>query len=196
MSLRRRMIAVVPLALAALGAARTAPAGATCSGSVDAQRVLHVEAYDTGEHFPEIEAKLDKGLSVTIAHEASWRGVEPVTFGCKIFYDLWDEAYDVTLLSGSLAAGGARRTWKARRDALKACFTTSVRGIAAGARDFVLTTHLDPISDETLARTRKWLAEKGISGSASGVVGRAAYAIIDLKQEEAFSRRCPIGAGP
>ena len=195
MSLRLR-IAANALALVALATARVAPAGATSHGGADAQHVLHVEAYDTGEHFPEVTAKLDKGLAVTIAHEATWAGMAPVAFGCKIFYDLWDEAYDVTLLHGSLTATGDRRTFKARSDALKACYTTSVRGLDPNARDFVLTTHLDPISDEVVARTRKWLAEKGISGSASGVVGRAAYAIIDLKKEEAFTRRCPIGGAP
>jgi len=177
---------------AALASDSGEPETSGCRGVQHADLHFAVEAYDTAKAFPQIEEKLGKGLAVTIANEASWTGLPAALFGCKIYYDLWDETYIVSTLRGSLSAVGERQRIHDRQDALKLCYTTTFTNVRVGSQDFLLTTHLDPVGDEVLATTRNWLAEKGISGSSTAIFGRAAYAIIDLKHQEAISRRCAV----
>jgi len=180
----------IEIATTALSAPATSDA--SCRGVQHTDLHFTVEAYDVAQAFPQIEEKLSKGLAVTIANEASWTGLPAALFGCKIYYDLWDETYVVSTLKGSLAAIGDRQHIRDRSAALKLCYSTTFTNVRVGSQDFLLTTHLDPVGDEVLAKTRNWLAEKGISGSSTAIFGRAAYAIIDLKHQEAISRHCPV----
>ena len=171
----------------AASACRIAPSG-------DGGAAAELRADDTLDAFPEIEQKLVKGLAVTIVHEVALESGVPFVFGCKLYYDLWDESYGVTLFKGGLGASGVKQTVRDRRQAVELCQRTALP-FAVTIKDQVeVTSHLDPVSDEQLAKTRRWLAEKGISSSSGAFFGRAAYAIVNLKQQKAVTRRCEVRA--
>jgi hypothetical protein len=199
---RGHLAFILVLALSAwagmLLAAAPGWAAATCriapTGGLGVAAELRAD--DTLEAFPEIDQKLVKGLAVTIVHEVALDGGVPFVFGCKLYYDLWDESYGVTQFKGGLGASGVKQTVRDRRQAVALCQRTALP-FAVAVRDQVeVTTHLDPVSDEQLAKTRRWLAEKGISSNSGAFFGRAAYAIVNLKQQKVVTRRCEVRAEP
>jgi hypothetical protein len=146
---------------------------------------------DVPEAFPEINDKLAKGLTVTLLHEVT-RGGQSFVFGCRVYYDLWDESYGVTTFVGNGAE--AKHTERDRKKVMALCDEVPLDGHGTGD-EVAVTSRLDPVSDDQMEKTRQWLATRGIGNSSKAIVGRAVGAITSLKEERSVSRTCKPNQG-
>lgn len=156
-----------------------------------------VVVYDLDTSFPEISTKLAKGLAVTILHELR-REREGATFvfGCKIYFDLWAEAYKVTSLTQDqndhVVAIGTEQTISGKSAAFALCEKTVSPWTFNGLSGVSVATMVDPISPEQEAKTREWLAEKGIGGNSKALFGRAAATLTNFHQKQSKERDCEV----
>jgi hypothetical protein len=191
-----RWVAVGVLwALGAAGAASVANAdgGSGCVVSVGKDGVGEAHVRDAFKLLPEIEAKLKKGVSVTVVHEVMRPGQSDYVFGCKAFYDLWDEAYAVTTYAGRMdQPAGPSHTVHTLPEVQRLCLDAALPGHMEAKGSASVSTYLDPVSDEQRQKTRQWLAEKGIGNGTGALFGRAAYAITNMDQKKATTRDCPV----
>ncbi len=170
-----------------------APTGARAAGSCRAlasPKLSELGLEDLDVRFAELETHLKKGLSVTLLSEVE-AGDRRFAFGCRIFYDLWDEAYMVFPIVGAVEVKERTALVKKLAGLPKACTTVTLPWALKKGEPVDVTTRLNPVTEEQVAKTRKWLAERGI-GANGAMAGRAAYAMVDLKQTQSFQRRCDV----
>jgi hypothetical protein len=197
--MRARSVAALAIAIAAVfGGGRLVAAGAKplaggCVVTIAAGgHPVTVDLADLSGHFAELDARLARGLTVTLVHDVDAGDGRRFKFGCKAFYDLWDEAYVVTALTGDDEAEGASKRLKHFDASAAPCGEAPLPwALTAGATVDVMSA-LDPVSPEQAEKTRRWLAEKGIGGSAGAPFGRAALALVDLSHQDRFARQCPV----
>lgn len=168
------------LALASSASAGDAPCTVRPAGSG-----LELVVHDLDTTFPEISTKLAKGLAVTILSTARL-GDETFAFGCKIYLDLWAEAYVVKDLSG-----GAERSVNDKSAAFETCRRARIPWSAAKG-EIRVSTDVDPISQEQEEKTREWLAEKGIGGNSKALFGRAAATLTNFHKTQKTNRTCEV----
>ena len=136
--------------------------------------------------------KIRDGLTLTVDRRIalfSGKNTPPLQiFGrCKLAYDLWTETFLVgdTLnqVEPSLKFANAKGV-----DALLKCVSIPLPNLDyAMAKVQIL---INPVDEEQEARTRNWLASKGIGGAGTGVMGRAMGAVINLKTESTVEYDC------
>lgn len=181
----RKILAAVLALLNLLAPGADAASGCAAVAGTAGRAVIKLA--DVEPTFPEVTTKLAKGLSVTIVHQASLAGNDRThVFGCKIYFDLWDETYGVTPF------GGSKRIEKDRARALEACNEGSPAWAVAGGDRVTVVTVVDPVSEEQAAKTREWLAEKGIGGNSKALFGRAAAAMVSMHQTQSHERDCEV----
>lgn len=166
-----------------------AHAAGSCVVTTHATKLSQIQLGDLDGRFSDFETHLRKGLSVTLLSDVA-AGERSFTFGCRIFYDLWDETYFVVPIVGAVEVKDKTSNLKRMTGLPEACVKVSLPWSLRKGETVEVTTKLNPVTDEQLAKTRKWLAERGI-GANGALAGRAAYAMVDLHQTQSFQRRCP-----
>ena len=150
------------------------------------QHASKIEMPNLAAEIPEVKTKLARGLTVTMVHQmpfGEWK--------CSVLLDLWDEVYAAS--GGWIGKEPSRIKTKKIADALLLCSDIGVPSESRIPEKFELITIVDPVSEEQMARTRKWLAERGIGKGSSAIVGRAVGAILDLKDNRTIVRSCVRG---
>lgn len=149
---------------------------------------------DLSERFPEISQKTQKGLTVNLvtqSHLASSSANNELMVRCRIYADLWNEDFIVNRTSILSSAFSPPQKFKSLREALRVCQQVSLPLEVKGIEGLEVVTVLNPISDEQIEKTRKWLAERGIAANAGPMLGRAVGALLDLNDQKAIRRFCP-----
>lgn len=161
-----------------------------CHVSAQDGKLAELRVDDLEGRFPELHGHLRKGLSATLLTEVEVSDGR-FTFGCRIFFDLWDESYLVLPIVGVVEVKERQTTVKALAGLPPACTRATLPWQLGSGKSLEVVTRLNPVTDEQVAKTRKWLAERGI-GAGGALAGRAAYAMVDLKQTRSFKRRCTV----
>jgi hypothetical protein len=182
---RRQLLVVLALLLAPAPRARAEPPVQSRKMGIEESEAglsLYYSARDLING--EAEKKLDSGLPqrIVVQHFVYARGrVEPIAISghsCRIVYDLWQTVYRVEYeLFGVGVSAFAFRT---RTEVLERCLV--MRGFplgrgpdtAGGGRVYVASLiELNPLSNTTLARIRRWLARP--RGGDPNVEGKSFY---------------------
>jgi hypothetical protein len=173
-----------------------AAASPSCSIRPEGAGQGSVVVGDGLDKFASARERLNKGLSITLLNQVTKTADDtPFVFGCRITYDLWDEDYVFTPIVGGLLVKQQTTTAKNLQPLPRSCSEARLPWHVPDDGRVHVTTLLDPVSDEQVQRTRKWLAERGIGAGTGTLAGRAAYAMVNLKQEQSVERVCNLEKG-
>jgi hypothetical protein len=129
-----------------------------------------------------IESRIHRGLSVTIKSSVEAR-TQKTSFGCTIKFDPWAETMTILPFGASPLESKDRNAW------IRQCFLT--RGLSLPVKSRVQGIfEIDPVSQEQIAKTRLWLAERGIGGRSDTPLGQAVGALVDLRAAEREEFEC------
>ncbi|MCX6124464.1 MAG: hypothetical protein NTV34_06900 [Proteobacteria bacterium] len=136
--------------------------------------------------------KVRDGLTLTVERRVAVFGtghqlVAQVTGRCRLVYDLWAEKF---IIKDSLYEAGQEISMPGSqgRNALLRCVTLPLPKINFDSMRVQVL--INPIDEQQEARTRDWLATKGIGGAGTGIMGRAMGAVINLKTESKVEYDC------
>jgi hypothetical protein len=197
--------ALVVLAIAAAGAAvlaarvATAPqVAAAAPGTVAVRQGRVLATFDLSEAFPpDLQRQLGNGLTHVVALHVSLvpeKGDAPAAiYGrtIEILYDVWKEAYGVTVKDPEHPAGRqlSLAGWKELRPFLAEAREVDLApaSVLGGGRWVVVArVELDPVSEELLDRTRELIANPragaGADGGSPSVLGAMASYLLRTGQ--------------
>lgn len=183
----------IAAAVAAVLAARvaTAPQGSAASpGTVSVRGGRVLATFDLSEAFPaDLQRQLGNGLTNVVALHVSLvpeKGNVPVAiYGrtIEILYDVWKEAYRVTVKDPEHPAGRqlSLAGWKELRPLLSEASDVDLAPsslLSGGTWVAVARVELNPVSEELLERTRELIANPhagtGADGGSPSVLGAMA----------------------
>jgi hypothetical protein len=173
-----------------------------CDLSPDENSVrLHQSGAFESQRLNELTLRLKRGQTLTFIQsakiDANITNSFQITQGCRIFFDLWANHYDVERWSGLFRPPptiAKHEKIDGLSTALRECLAFDIgnKKSEIGSAMVRIHTILNPVDDDQMKKTREWLSQKGFAGHGSSLLGRVLNVMLDLKADEEWDDFCSL----